>query len=67
MKEHERAMVSRFLRSQLRRIGPGNPRGRDPLRTPVSANQPLQRQTILGVSLYDHCARQWTYRSPLRR
>ena len=28
-----RALVSRFLRSQLRRIGPGHPPGRDPVRT----------------------------------
>ena len=46
--------MSRFLRSQLRRIGPGHPPGRDPKRTSMRHNPALQRQAVLAVNLKNH-------------
>jgi hypothetical protein len=46
-----RVVVSRFLRSQPRRIGLGHPLGRDPARTIVPRK--LKRQAVLTVRLHD--------------
>ena len=44
-----RRAISRFLRSQLRRIGLGHPPGRDPVRTIEPDNDSLRRAAVVAV------------------